>query len=298
MKEHIDSFLFYLHVEKNASPLTMQAYRNDLMQFFDLELSKPSSSPGVDHLLLRAFLSRLKEKGYSRRTIARKLSATRSFLFFLQRRGLINSGKWSAISRPKQSKGLPAFLYYHEVIALLEAPDCTTPLGLRDRTLLELIYSSGLRVGELVALKEDCFQMKEGLVKVYGKGNKERIVPVGRVAISFITSYREKARPLLIELNKGKNDCGSLFLNNRGESLSDRGVRYIFKKYIRKVSHKENISPHSLRHSFATHLLEGGADLRVVQELLGHASISTTQIYTHVTRERLKEVYKLAHPRK
>lgn len=298
MTSWLEEFLTQLMVEKNASPLTLQAYRNDIIQFIELYGQNEDDLKTVDHHRLRFFLACLKEQGYSRRTIARKLSATRSFLFFLQRRGLIDSGKWSAVSRPKQHKGLPRFLYYHEVVALLEAPDCKTPIGFRDRTLLELIYASGLRVGELVALNAASFQLEERLVKVMGKGRKERIVPLGRVAAAFIDEYMEKVRPLLADKLKDGTVHDNLFLNRWGKPLSDRGVRYLFKKYIQQVSSKEGITPHSLRHSFATHLLEGGADLRVVQELLGHVSISTTQIYTHITRERLSEVYRAAHPRK
>jgi integrase/recombinase XerC len=295
--EWLERFIVYLMVEKNASPLTLQAYRNDIMQFLELEGHNPAGFKEVSHHTMRRFLAWLKEKDYSRRSIARKLSATRSFLFFLQKEGLISGGKWAAVARPKQEKTLPKFLYYHEVVALLEAPDSKTALGFRDRVILELIYSSGIRVSELVGLSEPSLQLEERLIKVYGKGKKDRIVPVGRIAAALIKDYLENVRPLLAALNKEGPESDRLFLNKWGGPLSDRGVRWIFHKYIRQVSHKEGITPHSLRHSFATHLLEGGADLRVVQELLGHVSISTTQIYTHVTREHLSEVYRTAFPR-
>ncbi|MDY6826996.1 MAG: tyrosine recombinase XerC [Bacillota bacterium] len=294
----LERFITYLDVERNASPLTLQAYRNDIIQFFLLTVEESVDLGAVNHLTLRNYLALLKDKGYTRRSIARKLSATRSFLFFLQKTGVMNNDKWSAVSRPKQEKSLPHFLYYHEVVALLEAPDSKTLLGFRDRTLLELIYSSGLRVSELVNLSSNSLQLSERLIRVYGKGRKERIVPVGRVAAGMIEEYLIKVRPLMIERSSKGYSGDLLFLNKWGNPLSDRGVRYIFHKYIRQVSHKERISPHSLRHSFATHLLEGGADLRVVQELLGHANISTTQIYTHITREKLSEVYNQAFPRK
>lgn len=296
--EWLERFISYMHVEKNASPLTLQAYRNDILQFLELEGDEPGGFVEVNHLTLRRFLAWLKEKNYSRRSVARKLSATRSFLFFLQKEGLISGGKWSAVARPKQAKELPKFLYYHEVIALLEAPDVNKPLGFRDRTILELIYSSGLRVSELVGLSVDSLQPEERLIKAYGKGRKERILPVGRVAAAMVVEYISSTRPVLAAYNKTGEAHRELFLNRWGKPLSDRGVRYMFAKYIKQVSHKEGITPHSLRHSFATHLLEGGADLRVVQELLGHVSISTTQIYTHITRERLSEVYRLAFTRK
>jgi len=294
----LDRFLRYLNVNKNASPLTLQAYRNDLLQFLGLEAKNQAELNEVDHLTIRRYLAWLKAGGYSRRSIARKLSATRSFLFFLQKEGVVESGKWSAANRPKIEKTLPRFLYRHEVVALLEAPDERTTLGFRDRTLLELIYASGLRVSELVNLKLSSLQLEERLVKVLGKGSKERLVPVGTVAAGLIKEYLEKVRPVLAAKNKESRVYEELFLNKWGAPLSDRGVRYIFRKYIQQVSHKDGISPHSLRHSFATHLLEGGADLRVVQEMLGHVSISTTQVYTHITRERLSEVYHSAFPRK
>ncbi|MFO8192447.1 MAG: tyrosine recombinase XerC [Bacillota bacterium] len=294
----LERFITYLDVERNSSPLTLQAYRNDIIQFFLLEGEEKADLGAINHLTLRNYLALLKEKGYSRRSIARKLSATRSFLLFLQKAGIIKNDKWSAVSRPKQKKSLPHFLYYHEVVALLEAPDSKTLLGFRDRTLLELIYSSGLRVSELVNLSSNSLQLSERLIRVYGKGRKERIVPVGRVAAGMIEEYLIKVRPLMVARSSKGYSGDLLFLNKWGNPLSDRGVRYIFQKYIRQVSHKDKISPHSLRHSFATHLLEGGADLRVVQELLGHANISTTQIYTHITRERLSEVYNQAFPRK
>ena len=292
--EWLERFLTYLMYEKNASPLTLQAYRNDILQFIGLECNDEAGFQEVNHLTLRRFLAWLKDQAYNRRSVARKLSATRSFLFYLQKEGLISGGKWSTVARPKQGKPLPRFLYYHEVVALLEAPDTNKTLGFRDRALLEFIYASGSRVSELVNLKIDSLQLEERLVKLYGKGRKERIVPLGTIAVALIKEYIESVRPVLAALNKNDRSYDELFLNRWGNPLSDRGVRYIFHKYIVQVSCKEGISPHSLRHSFATHLLEGGADLRVVQELLGHVSISTTQIYTHVTKERLNAVYRMA----
>jgi integrase/recombinase XerD len=211
---------------------------------------------------------------------------------------VIEGGRWAVVARPKLGKSLPRFLYYHEVELLLAAPDSETLLGFRDRTLLELLYSSGLRVSELISLKEASLQLEERLIKVIGKGRKERIVPVGRVATAMLIEYLAVIRPALAAKSKNPVPAETIFLNKYGESLSDRGVRYLFQKYISQVSHKEDITPHSLRHSFATHLLERGADLRVVQELLGHTSISTTQIYTHVTKEMLREVYHASFPRK
>lgn len=297
INDWLERFMAYLNVNKNASPLTLQAYRNDIMHFLGLEGIRSEGLQAIDHLTLRRYLAWLKAKGYSRRSIARKLSATRSFLFYLQKEDQVNSGKWSTVARPKLEKSLPRFMYPHEVIALLEAPDSGTDLGFRDRTIYELIYSSGLRVGELVNLQIHSLQLEDRLVKLYGKGKKERIVPIGKVAAGLLDEYLQRIRPALVAKNKNQRVYDELFLNKYGDPLSDRGVRDNFRKYIQRVSHKEDISPHSLRHSFATHLLEGGADIRVVQELLGHATISTTQIYTHVTRERLNEVYRSAFPR-
>ncbi len=294
----LERFMAYLYIAKNASPLTLQAYRSDILQFLELEGDNVDDLQATDHQTLRRFLAMLKNKGYTRRSIARKLSATRSFLFFLQRENFVSGAKWSTVARPKQEKTLPRFLYYHEVAALLEAPDGGTALGLRDRAMLELLYSSGLRVSELVSLNIHSLQLEDRLVKVYGKGRKERIIPMGTVAAAMIKKYIKNARPVLAALEKEGRTYSELFLNKWGKPISDRGMRYNFQKYIRQVSYKVGITPHSLRHSFATHMLDAGADLRVVQELLGHVSISTTQIYTHVTKERLGEVYRASFPRK
>ncbi len=294
----LERFIFYLDIEKNASPLTLQAYRNDIIQFLEVAEDPEGNCQELNHITLRRYLAWLKEGDFSRRSVARKLSAARSFLFYLQKEEVISGGRWSVVARPKQGKPLPRFLFDHEVIALLEAPDSKDILGFRDRALLELIYASGLRVSELVSLKIQNLQLEERLIKVLGKGRKERIIPIGRVAAALMTEYFNSIRPILIARNDNNENIEQVFLNRSGKALSDRGVRYIFKKYIRQVTHKEDITPHSLRHSFATHLLERGADLRVVQELLGHVNISTTQIYTHVTRERLREVYHSCFPRK
>ena len=294
----LERYIVHLYDLRNASPLTMQAYRNDILQFLELEGDNEEALRATDHQTLRRFLAELRNRGYTRSTIARKLSATRSFLFFLQQESFVKGAKWSTVARPKQEKKLPRFLYYYEVSALLEAPDGNTPLGLRDRSMLELLYSSGLRVSELVSLDIHSVQFEDRLVKVYGKGRKERIVPVGTVAAGLVNEYLKNARPKLEAREKQGRQYREMFLNKWGKPISDRGVRDNFRKYIHRVSHKIGITPHSLRHSFATHMLEAGADLRVVQELLGHASLSTTQVYTHVTKERLSEVYRSAFPRK
>ncbi len=294
MDQQLEKYLFFLEVEKNASLLTIQAYRNDLGQFQQWRLHNSSASD-VGHLEVRHYLAWLKQAGYSRSSIARKLSALRSFLRYLQREGCLGGGRWEQVLTPRQERKLPKFLYYQQVESLLEAPDCGSLLGFRDRTILELLYSCGIRVGELVAMNMHSYQDEERLLKVMGKGSKERILPVGRIAGKFLNEYLFRVRPRL--LPPKASDHGFFFLNRWGNPLSDRGVRLLFAKYIRQVSSTEGTTPHSLRHSFATHLLERGADIRVVQELLGHVSISTTQIYTHLTKERLREVYRSAHPR-
>lgn len=298
MDNQLVSYLEYLEIEMNASPLTLQGYRHDIIQFMMATGGREGPVEEADHHLLRGYLAWLNDKGYTRSSVARKLSAVRSFLGFLQREGELERGTWSNVSRPLQEKNLPQFFYYHEVVDLLEAPDCGTLLGYRDRTIFELLYASGLRVSELTGLERGSCDLEERLVRVTGKGSKERIVPMGRVAAAFLKEYLARIRPQL-RAAAGEEAPGTkkMFLNHRGGPLTDRGVRYIFEKYIRRVSLKEGLSPHSLRHSFATHLLERGADLRAVQELLGHANVSTTQIYTHVSKEHLRKIYQRAHPR-
>lgn len=298
MDNQLVSYLEYLEIEMNASPLTLQGYRHDIIQFMMATGGREGPVEEADHHLLRGYLAWLNDKGYTRSSVARKLSAVRSFLGFLQREGELERGTWSNVSRPLQEKNLPQFFYYHEVVDLLEAPDCGTLLGYRDRTIFELLYASGLRVSELTGLERGSCDLEERLVRVTGKGSKERIVPMGRVAAAFLREYLTRIRPQL-RAAAGEEAPGTkkMFLNHRGGPLTDRGVRYIFEKYIRRVSLKGGLSPHSLRHSFATHLLERGADLRAVQELLGHANVSTTQIYTHVSKEHLRKIYQRAHPR-
>ncbi|MFY9113962.1 MAG: tyrosine recombinase XerC [Dethiobacteria bacterium] len=302
MYDDLEKYLEYLSNEKNYSHLTIRSYRTDLKQFIAFVEKECDKNEVNQKWVLRKFLANMMDRDYSRKTIARKLSAVRSFFKYLLKEGIVEEGYWANVMTPRLPRNLPKFLYYHEVDTLLSLPDPDTTLGCRDRAILELIYSSGIRVGELVNTTMESMFVDQRLIKVTGKGSKERILPVGRKAIDaymmYITYAREK---LLLRRNKDKSTTGkkekALFLNRFGQPLSDRGVRYIFDKYISRASSKEGISPHTLRHSFATHLLERGADLRAVQELLGHVNISTTQIYTHVTKERLKEVYSLAHPR-
>lgn len=301
MYKYIDRFINYLENERHYSPLTVKSYRVDLMQLLGF-MEREGHKDGDDQKwILRRYLAYLTENGYSRKSVARKLSAIRSYYRFLQREKILQKGYWADVATPRLPRKLPNFLYYHEILVLLSLPDLNTSLGIRDRAIIELIYSSGIRVAELVDSTPDSVDWNQNYIKVMGKGSKERIIPVGSKAMASLKHYISGARGDLIKRNNkiGVERTGeeALFLNRFGGALTDRGVRYVFNKYIHKASEKEGISAHTLRHSFATHLLEGGADLRAVQELLGHVSISTTQIYTHVTKERLHKVYAAAHPR-
>jgi len=288
LDKYIDKFIRYLEIEKNYSPNTVINYRIDLRSFRDhavgLDLEK------IDYLFLRKYLAILKEKNLSSRTIGRKLSALRSFFRFLAREGYLKSNPIRILSSPKAQKHLPLFMTEEEVGLLIEsaqAKNDTDERGLRDRAILETFYSTGLRISELVGLSVQDVDFISGVVKVMGKGRKERIAPIGERALKTLRQY----------LGKRKKESEALFLNKSGRRLSSRGVRGIVDKYIRLMGMKQGMSPHTLRHSFATHLLNRGADLRTVQELLGHANLSTTQIYTHMTTEKLKNVYDHAHPR-
>ncbi|MDO8535479.1 MAG: tyrosine recombinase XerC [Candidatus Omnitrophota bacterium] len=288
MQRYIDKFMNYLKIEKDVSKHTIINYTIDLKVFAHFLGEADISS--VDHLALRRFLAELRGKNYSKRTIARKLASLRSFFKFLFREGHIKSNPITAISSPKLDKKLPKFLDVGKVTKLIMSPDIKTPSGLRDRAILETLYSCGIRVSELVGLDMDDIDFISGVIKVLGKGRKERMVPIGDMALGAIRKYVE-GRAELFKSNS------AVFLNSRGGRLTDRSIRRVVDKHIDACCAGEKISPHSLRHSFATHLLDKGADLRSVQELLGHMNLSTTQIYTHVTMERLKNVYDKAHPR-
>ena len=286
MQRYIDKFINYLKIEKNSSDHTITNYSFDLKEFASFLGGVDISS--VDHLTIRRFLAAMRSRNVSKRTMARKLSCLRTFFKFLLREGHIKTNPVSAVSAPKLDRHLPVFLDVNKVLKLLAAPSEESEDGLRDRAILETLYSTGLRVSELVQLDEERVDFIGGVVKVRGKGRKERIVPIGEAALSAIRRYMGARK---------KKSQDAIFLNRFGSRLTDRGVRRIVDKYVRRCSIEEKVSPHSLRHSFATHLLDRGADLRSVQELLGHVNLSTTQIYTHVTAERLKSIYDKAHPR-
>ncbi len=286
-RNSIEPFIDYLSIERGLSPNTLQAYRRDLCQFRDW-LKKEFLQ--VDSALIGNYLATLREKGNKSRTLNRKLSVVRMFYKFLYTEGKIDHNPVEGVSSPRLGRKIPSFLSEKEVEALLEAPSVDEPYGSRDRAILEVVYGAGLRISELVNLNLTDLNLKGGWVKVLGKGSKERIVPLGREACRWVRIYLRKRR---IETT----DKLSLFCNRYGKRLSRQACWKITKKYSQKSGITKKISPHTLRHSFATHLLSRDADLRFVQELLGHTNISTTQIYTHITQERLKKVYKKYHPR-
>ena len=289
MVRYIDKFINYLKIEKDASLHTIVNYSHDLKEFEIFLADRPVD--GVTYLDLRKYLASMREKNFSKRTMARKLATLRSFFRFLYREGYIKTNPAISIATPKLDKKLPLFLDSDEVVKLIESPNEKDAAAFRDRAIMETLYSTGMRVSELVSLNIERIDFISGTVKVLGKGKRERLAPIGDKALMTIRNYMNKARSDKI------NDKKAVFLNKNGTRLTDRSVRRIVAKYIKRVSTREGVSPHTLRHSFATHLLNRGADLRSVQELLGHMNLSTTQIYTHVTTKRLKEVYDKSHPR-
>jgi len=286
---HVEHFLKYLEVEKNASPHTVKNYRSDLTEFF--KFTKKKIIADINYLEIRKFLAYLKDKAYLKTTVSRKLACLKSFFKYLTREHVLNTNPASGIQTPKRDRRLPSFLETTEVAHLLDAVKGEKWESKRDSAILEALYSSGIRVGELVGLNEADVDLLSHLLKVRGKGKKERIVPIGSCAANAIKAYLDIAP---IDSNQS---FVALFVNRQKTRLTDRSVRRILLKYARIAALKKGISPHTLRHSFATHLLDRGADLRSVQELLGHAHLSTTQIYTHVTAKRLREAYDQAHPR-
>ena len=293
----IEEFAGYLGAVRGYSPETVRAYVSDLAQFRDhLRAAGIEALGDVDLAALRGFLAALQPHAYRRATLARKQAALRSFFRWARRTGRISEDPARLLRTPRGSRPLPKFLRSPEIDALMAAPD-GSPAGLRDRALLELLYASGLRAGEAVALDVDDVDLESGQVRVrHGKGGKERIGLIGRPAVLAISEYLDRGRPALA-LRRPGGGSRALLLNKLGGRLSDRGVRRTFDKYAAIVGAHLKITPHVLRHTFATHLLENGADLRDVQELLGHADIGTTQIYTHVTTAALQKAHAAAHPR-
>ena len=297
MREFIEKFIRHLETERGASSHTIRAYRKDLAEFFagfgDHEgVSDPIGKGVIDPPELsdiRGFVASEINKGHKKSTAGRRLATVRSFLKFLVREGVLKSNPARLVSAPKLPKTLPKFLTVDEAFALMEKPEGAGFITARDRAMLELLYSSGLRVGELAGLNTDDLDLREGLVKVRGKGKKERIVPVGKKALAALRAY-------MLERLILKKKEQALFLNKQGGRLTDRHLRRVVVKYSRLLDLAGKVGPHTLRHTFATHLLQSGADLRVIQELLGHASLSTTQKYTHLDIAHLMEVYDKSHP--
>jgi integrase/recombinase XerC len=295
MQEIYDRYIQYLEAEKNASPYTVRNYRDDLLDFlYFLKKQKidPLDENKVDRHVLRDYLSELVSRRIVKTSIARKLSAIRSFYRYLVREEKIPKNPIEQVSSPKLDKRLPSFLTIEEVERLLSAPDLSTPLGQRDRALLELLYASGLRVSELAGLTLEQVDLESNEIRVLGKGSKERVVLMGQPAAAALKSYLKEGRTKLI----GKKRSQALFLSRSGQRLPARDVQKLLERYAKKAGIGRRVHPHMLRHTFATHMLDGGADLRVVQELLGHARLTSTQIYTHVTKRQARKVYLAAHP--
>ncbi|MBE9536463.1 MAG: tyrosine recombinase XerC [Proteobacteria bacterium] len=296
MEEHIKEFERYLKFEKNASVHTIRNYISDINQF---DAFLKDSSEGInkrdilniDHLAVRRYLAHL-HKENSKNSIGRKLASLKSFYRFLLREGIISSNPLEGVATPKTEKRLPTFFSVDDIFRLMDAPKGEKSAAARDRAILELLYSSGLRVSELAGLDIEDINIRQEMIKVLGKGRKERLIPVGGKALDAISRYLDVRN----EFGKEQDDK-AIFLNLRGGRLTARSIARILEKYLRKGGIPGKGSPHTLRHSFATHLLDAGADLRGIQELLGHASLSTTQKYTHITTDRLMEVYDKAHPR-
>jgi len=294
MKKVLEEFFHHLSVERGLAKNSLEAYGHDLKRYLHFLRARGISTwKRVGREEVIAFLSLLKAQGFSSRTISRNTTSLRIFHQYLVSEGNLSRDPTLYLDSPKIWKRLPSVLSQEEVEVLLESIDTNSPLGIRDRAALELLYAAGLRVSELLTLKVENIFLEEGFVRCMGKGGKERLVPIGRKAREWVSRYLGLIRPLLTK--ERRTDV--FLLNARGSSLSRMGFWKILDRYVRKAGIKRKVSPHTLRHSFATHLLEGGADLRSVQEMLGHTDISTTQVYTHVDREYLKEVHRTYHPR-
>ncbi len=290
----LERFGDFLSLEKGASPRTKEAYGRDVARMAEFALSKGVRSPAdVTVRLLREYIYHMKDLGLSPASIRRGVSSVRTYFRFLLGDGVVARDPSERLETPKRWRELPDVLSVEEVTRLLAAPTMDDPLYFRDRAMLEVAYGAGLRVSEWITIGVRDVLMEQGVLRVFGKGSKERLVPIGRNAIAALAIYMRELRPKL-EHGQGR---GALFLNARGAPLSRMGAWKILKKYVARAGIEKHVTPHTLRHSFATHLLEGGADLRAVQEMLGHADISTTQIYTHVDREYLRSVYRQYHPR-
>jgi integrase/recombinase XerD len=296
MEDRLDDFIHFLVVEKGLSKNTIVSYKRDLNSYIHYlkNVEQLGDLNGVQRPQIVHFLKFLKDSGKSSKTLARHIASIRAFHHFLLREKAVDHDPTVHIESPQHERSLPKVLSMEEVETLLESPKLSDPYGYRDKAMLEMMYATGIRVSELIGLKLSDVHLTMGFVRCMGKGSKERIIPIGKTASDAIEEYLEKGRPKLAS-KKHKDD--SLFLNHHGKGLSRQGFWKILKRLTADAGIEKELTPHTLRHSFATHLLENGADLRAVQEMLGHADISTTQIYTHVTKTRLKDVYTKFHPR-
>lgn len=297
-RETISRFLEHLDVERNFSEQSLRAYGTDLRQFAEfLDEKSCTDLCKVENLTLRAWLAGMSEANYGRRSIARKLASVRSLFRFMHKRGEIKDNPAKLLRTPKLARNLPSFLDENQVNVLLTTPDPATWSGVRDKAILELLYATGLRVSELVKLKLHDLELSRGSLRTLGKGRKERILPLLPAAIDALQSwFKVRQRPPRSRTGGIKPGTETVFINQRGSALTDRSVRRLIDQYVKQAAINCKVTPHTLRHSFATHLLNHGADLRDVQELLGHAHLATTQVYTHVTTARMIDVYERAHP--
>ena len=291
-----DRYMQYLTGEKGASLNTSAAYGRDLVDYLEfLEAEAPAYEEALtaDHLTVRRYLMDLQKRGMSKSSMARKMSSLRSFYRFLVREEMVSDNPMTLVSSPKENKKLPKFIHYEDLSGIFLLPD-HSPAGLRDLAILEVLYGGGLRVSELCSLELPQYLKTIHSLKVMGKGRKERLVPLGTSAVKALEEYLERGRPALVK----DEEVRSIFLNQRnGRGLTRRAIQDIINRYVERMATNLKISPHMLRHSYATHMLENGADIRIIQELLGHSRLSTTQIYTHITKSHMKEVYDHAHPR-
>jgi len=295
MEMFLKEYLAHIKLEKNLSKNTVSSYKNDITAFISYLKSRGIEDPSI--ILsndIGGFFKTIKELGLSGSSSARYFSSLKGFFLYLLKNNYIIKNPIEKITAPKIAKRLPGVLDVNEIDKILSTPDVKEKLGLRDKAILELFYACGTRVSELIDLKVNDLFFDDEIIRVFGKGSKERLVPIGSSAIKWVGEYLKKSRPLLMKKSKSENN---LFLNSRGSKFSRMGVWKIIDRYVKEAGIEKEVHPHTFRHSFATHLLEGGADLRAVQEMLGHADISTTQIYTHVDRDYIKQIHKQYHPR-
>jgi len=295
MQMFLKEYLAHIKLEKNLSKNTVSSYKNDITAFISYLKNKGKEDPSIiSSNDIGGFFKTLNELGLSGSSSARYFSSLKGFFLYLLKNKYILKNPIEKITAPKIAKRLPGVLDVNEIDKILSTPEVNDKLGLRDKAMLELFYACGTRVSELIDLKVSDLFFDDEIIRVFGKGSKERLIPIGSSAINWVGEYLKKSRPLLMKKSKSENN---LFLNSRGSKFSRMGVWKIIDRYVKEAGIEKEVHPHTFRHSFATHLLEGGADLRAVQEMLGHADISTTQIYTHVDRDYIKQIHKQYHPR-